>query len=100
MAAHLAGRVCKCLVAVVERDLVHAASKRFDDFAVQHELLFLFCDGELPCEKLRGAPEGAPHDYTFVTTRTFCACGPLGPCSTSNSTCVPSASDLKPSPLT
>lgn len=37
-------------------------------------------------------PKGAAQEMT----RTFSACGPFGPCLTSNSTFCPSASDLKP----
>src|SRR5436305_9543422 len=43
--AHLARRVAECLVPVVQKDFVHAASERLDHRALELYLLFLLCHG-------------------------------------------------------
>src|SRR5437016_10913489 len=43
VAAHLAGGVAEGLVAVVERDLVHAVAEGLDDLALELDLLLFSC---------------------------------------------------------
>jgi hypothetical protein len=45
--AHLACGVPECLVAVVERDPVHAAPERLHNLPVDHDLVFLVGDESL-----------------------------------------------------
>src|SRR5919198_6402378 len=52
VAAHLAGGVAEGLVAVVERDLVHAVAEGLDDLALELDLLFFPCHVHLlPSER-------------------------------------------------
>src|SRR5262249_26484008 len=60
VAAHLARRVAERLVAVVQRDLEHAARVRLDDFALELDLLFLSCQSVPPSCVCRVTNDRAP----------------------------------------
>jgi hypothetical protein len=79
IAPHLPCGVTERLVAAVESDPEISVPKRFDDLAVELDLLFLLGDY---------APCGA----------TLIASGPLAPSRDSYSTFCPSLRDLKPLP--